>query len=109
MPRDEIRPETLYLLMLRTLARFCKMHGHEIANSIQRMPDDVLQVEEASLYSASQRMLINGWVSANWGTTSGNRRALCYQPTAAGRKQLLVKMSQFERVIGAITRLIRTV
>ncbi len=109
MPRDEMRAGALYLLMLGTLARFCEMHRHAIANSIQRIPDDVLQVEEASLYPASQRMLIRGWVSANCGMTSGNRRARCYQPTAAGRKQLLVEMSPFERVIGATTRLIRAV
>jgi PadR family transcriptional regulator, regulatory protein PadR len=74
--------------------------------SIHRISDDVLQVEEGSLYAALQRMLINGWVAARWGTTAGNRRARYYQLTAAGRKQLTVEMSQFERVIGAITRVI---
>jgi PadR family transcriptional regulator, regulatory protein PadR len=102
--RDEIPPGTLYLLILRTLARSGEMHGYEIANSIQRISDDVLQVEEGSLYPALQRMLIKGWVTAKWGTTAGNRRARYYQLTAAGRKQLDVEMSQFERVIGAITR-----
>ena len=109
MPRDEIPPGTLYLLILRTLARFGEMHGYEIANSIQRISDEVLQVEEGSLYPALQRMLIKGWVTAKWGTTSGNRRARYYQLTAAGRKQLLIEMSQFERGIGAITRVIRAV
>src|SRR5207302_11169452 len=85
------------------------MHGYEIANSIQRVSDDVLQVEEGSLYPALQRMLIKGWVTAKWGTTAGNRRARYYQLTAAGRKQLDVEMSQFERVIGAITRVIEAV
>jgi PadR family transcriptional regulator PadR len=85
------------------------MHRYEIANSIQQISDGVLQTEEGSLYPALQRMLIKGWVSAKWGTTSENRRARYYQPTAAGRKQLLVEMSQFERVIWAITRLIRAV
>jgi len=109
MPRDEIPPGTLYLLILRTLARFGEMDEYKIANSIQRISDDVLQVEEGSLYPALQRMLIKGWVTATWGTTAGNRRARYYQLTAAGRKQLLVEMSQFERVIGAITRVIRAV
>lgn len=109
MPRDEIPPGTLYLLILRTLARFGEMHGYEIANSIQRISDQVLQVEEGSLYPALQRMLIKGWVTAKWGTTAGNRRARYYQLTAAGREQLLVEMSQFKRVIGAITRVIRAV
>jgi PadR family transcriptional regulator PadR len=107
--RDEILPGTLYLLILRTLARSGEMHGYEIANSIQRISKDVLQVEEGSLYPALQRMLIKGWVTAKWGTTAGNRRARYYQLSAAGRKQLDVEMSQFERVIGAITRVIEAV
>jgi PadR family transcriptional regulator PadR len=107
--RDEIPPGTLYLLILRTLVRSGEMHGYEIANSIQRISKDVLQVEEGSLYPALQRMLIKGWVTAKWGTTAGNRRARYYQLSAAGRKQLDVEMSQFERVIGAITRVIEAV
>lgn len=85
------------------------MHGFEIANSIQRISHDVLQVEEGSLYPALQRMLVKGWVTAKWGTTIENRRARYYQLTAAGRKQLEVEMSQFDRVIGAITRVIEAV
>ena len=107
MHRDEIPPGTLYLLILKTLARSGELHGYEIANAIQHTSDDVLQVEEGSLYPALQRMLIKGWVRAHWGTTSGNRRARYYQLTAAGRKQLEVELSQFERVIGAITRIIQ--
>ena len=106
--RDEIPPGTLYLLILRTLARGGEMHGYEIANSIQRISDQVLQVEEGSLYPALQRMLIKGWVTANWGTTAGNRRARYYQLTKAGRKQLEVELSQFETVMEAITRVIQT-
>src|SRR2546426_5171039 len=85
---DLIPPGTLYLLILKTLARAGEMHGYEIADSIQRISDDVLQVEEGSLYPALQRMLIKGWVKARWGTTAGNRRARYYQLTALGRKQL---------------------
>jgi PadR family transcriptional regulator, regulatory protein PadR len=91
------------------LARSGELHGYEIANSIQRMSHDVLQVEEGSLYPALQRMLIKGWVTAKWGTTAGNRRARYYQLTALGRKQLEVEKSQFERVVGAITRVIEAV
>jgi transcriptional regulator len=107
--RDEIPPGTLYLLILKTLALRGKLHGYEIADSIQRSSDDVLQVEEGSLYPALQRMLIKGWVIAEWGTTAGNRRARYYRLTPAGRKQLSVEVSQFERVIGAVTRVIQTV
>ena len=109
MHGDEIPPGTLYLLILRTLARSGEMHGYEIANSIQQLSDDVLQVEEGSLYPALQRMLIKGWVTAKWGTTAGHRRARYYLLTAAGRKQLAVEKSQFERVMGAITRVIEAV
>lgn len=109
MQRDEIPPGTLYLLILKTLARLGEMHGYEIASSIQRISNEILQVEEGSLYPALQRMLIKGWVTAKWGTTAGNRRARYYQLTALGRKQLEVEKSQFERVIGAITRVIEAV
>lgn len=109
MHRDEIPPGTLYLLILKTLARSGELHGYEIANSIQRLSKDVLQVEEGSLYPALQRMLIKGWVTAKWGTTAGNRRARYYQLTASGRKQLAVEMSQFDRVISAISRVIEAV
>jgi transcriptional regulator len=91
---------------LKTLARSGELHGFEIAHSIQSSSQGVLQIEEGSLYPALQRMLIKGWVTARWGTTAGNRRARYYQLTAAGRKQLVMEMSQFERVIGAIARVI---
>jgi PadR family transcriptional regulator PadR len=106
--KDEIPPGTLYLLILRTLLRGGEMHGFEIARSIQQLSQDVLQVEEGSLYPALQRMLIKGWVRAEWGATAENRRARYYHLTAAGRKQLEVELSQFDRVIGAVTRVIQT-
>jgi PadR family transcriptional regulator PadR len=105
---DEIPPGTLQLLILKSLARFGEMHGYEIANAIQSASADMLQVEEGSLYPALQRMLIKGWVTAKWGISAGKRRARYYQLTAAGRKQLAVEVSQFERVIGAISRVIKT-
>jgi len=106
---NEIPPGTLYLLILKTLARSGEMHGYQVANSIQCISDDVLQVEEGSLYPALQRMLIKGWVTAKWGVTAGNRRARYYQLTPAGRKQVAVETSQFERVVAAITRVIEAV
>lgn len=109
MTRDEIPPGTLYLLILRTLARGGEMHGYEIARHIQQVSREVLQVEEGSLYPALQRMLIKGWVKAEWGTTDENRRARYYRLTAAGRKQLEAEISQFERVMTAITRVIEAV
>jgi len=106
--RDELLPGTLHLLILRTLARNGEMHGYEIAKSIQRISQDVLQVEEGSLYPALQRMLIKGWVKAEWGATAEKRRARYYKLTPAGKKQLEVETEQFERVIGAIARVIQT-
>jgi transcriptional regulator len=106
--QDEIPPGTLYLLILRTLARGREMHGYEIANSIQHISEDVLRVEEGSLYPALQRMLIKGWVTAKWGTTAGNRRARYYRLTPTGAKQLEAEVSQFDRVMQAITRVIQT-
>jgi transcriptional regulator len=96
------------MLILRTLARGGEMHGYEIASFIKRVSDEVLQVEEGSLYPALQRMLVKGWVTAEWGTTEGNRRARYYKLTAAGRKQLEAEVSQFERVMAAIARVIET-
>ena len=92
------------MLILKTLARGGKMHGYEIASSIQRISDEVLQVEEGSLYPALQRLLIKGWVTAEWGVTSGNRRARYYNLTKTGRKQLESELSQFQRVTQAIFR-----
>ena len=74
---------------------------------IQELSDEVLQVEEGSLYPALQRMLIKGWVTAEWGHSDNNRRARYYRLTAAGRKQLTVEISEFEKVMQAITRVIQ--
>src|ERR1700722_17310536 len=108
MNRDEIPPGTLYLLILKTLALHGELHGYEIANSIQLTSDEVLQVEEGSLYPALQRMLIKGWVTAEWGVTAGNRRARYYKLTPQGRKQLQAELAQFQRVNGAIQRILQT-
>src|ERR1700704_7060576 len=106
--RDEIPPGPLYMLILKTLARGGEMHGFEIANSIQQISEDVLQVEEGSLYPALQRMLLKGWVTAEWGVTAGNRRARYYQLTPAGRKQLHAETEQYQRVNDAIQKIIQT-
>ena len=107
MPKDAIPPGTLHLLILRTLARDGEQHGFEIAESIERLSSKVLTVEEGSLYPALQRLLANGWVTAEWGTTGGNRRARYYQLTRAGRKQLDVEETQFLRITDAIVRVLQ--
>lgn len=107
--RDEIPPGTLYMLILKVLARHRELHGYEIANAIQQISEEILQVEEGSLYPALQRMLLKGWVTAEWGVTAGNRRARYYQLTPAGRKQLQLEMAQYDRVNGAIQKILRIV
>ena len=109
MAKDAIPPGTLHLLILRTLARDGELHGFEIAESIERLSSNVLTVEEGSLYPALQRLLANGWVTAEWGTTGGNRRARYYQLTKAGRKQLGVEEAQFLRITDAIVRVLQAV
>jgi len=108
MNRDELLPGTLALLILKTLARGREMHGYEIARSIQQVSEDVLRIEEGSLYPALQRMLVKGWVKAEWGVTEENRRARYYRLTLAGNKQLELETQQFERVMGAMVRVIQT-
>ena len=100
--KDKLLPGTLDMLNLRTLERQEEMHGFEIAEAIQRTSAGILQVEEGSLYPALQRMLIKGWVSAEWGKTSENRRARYYELTAAGRKQLAREVESYQRVARAI-------
>jgi transcriptional regulator len=106
-PRTEIPPGTLYMLILKTLARLGPMHGYGIAQHIQAASEEVLQVEEGSLYPALQRMLIKGWVVAEWGQSDNHRRARYYRLTPAGRKQLGVELSEFEKAMRAIMRVIQ--
>jgi PadR family transcriptional regulator PadR len=105
--RTEIPPGTLYMLILKTLVRLGPTHGYGIAEHIQQISDDVLQVEEGSLYPALQRMLVKGWVTAEWAQTENNRRARYYKLTPAGRKQLHLELSEFEKVISAISKVIQ--
>jgi PadR family transcriptional regulator PadR len=104
--RAEIPPGTLHMLVLKTLALLGPAHGYGIAQHIQQT-SEILQVEEGSLYPALQRMLIKGWVTSEWGQSENNRRARYYRLTPLGRKQLASEISEFERVIQAITRVIQ--
>src|ERR1700728_55656 len=100
---SELLPGTLDLLVLKTLARG-RMHGYGIAQHLKTISDEVLQVGESSLYPALQRLLLNGWVAAEWGASENNRRARYYTLTASGRKQLQRERAEFERMIGAIQK-----
>jgi transcriptional regulator len=95
------------MLILKTLIRMGPLHGYGIAQNIQQTSGDVLRVEEGSLYPALQRMLIKGWVVAEWKQSENNRRARFYRLTPVGRKQLAAELAEFERVMGAIARVIQ--
>ena len=99
----ELLPGTLDLLILRTLASGAK-HGYGIAQHLKLVSGEILQVGESSLYPALQRLLLNGWVNAEWGASENNRRARYYTLTAAGRKQLTRERQEFDRMIGAIQK-----
>ena len=103
----ELLPGTLDLLILRALAR-CKMHGYGIAQMLKTTSGEVLDVGESSLYPALQRLLLNGWVTAEWGASENNRRARYYTLTRAGRKQLAAERVDFERMVAAIQRVLQT-
>jgi transcriptional regulator len=105
--KSELMPGTLDMLILKTLAR-APLHGYGIAQAIKRISDDVLTVEEGSLYPALQRLMARGWLKAEWKMTETNRRARYYTLTAAGRKQLSVEMSEFERMVAAIGRVLQS-
>ncbi len=104
--RAEIPPGTLEMLILKTLRRFGPLHGYGIAKSIQQYSEEVLRVEEGSLYPALQRILMKRWVTAEWTPADAKRRSRVYQLTAEGRKQLNAEISAYRRVSQAIDRVI---
>jgi transcriptional regulator len=95
------------MLILKTLARGVDMHGFQIADSIQETSEDILHVEEGSLYPALQRMLVKGWITGEWGKTEENRRARYYRLTKDGRKQLEQELERYGRVAQAIARILQ--
>src|SRR5207248_10657304 len=103
----DLLPGTLELLILKTVAGGAQ-HGYGIAQRLRLLSDNVLQVGESSLYPALQRLLLKGWVKAEWGASENNRRARYYTLTPTGRKQLGAETREFERMIGAIQRVLAT-
>ena len=104
---QSLLPGTLDLLILKTLTRG-PMHGYAIAEHLRSVSDDVLQVGESSLYPALQRLLLNGWVKAEWGISENNRRARYYHLTSTGRKQLRLEREDFDRMVNAIRKVLQT-
>src|SRR3712207_4120951 len=106
--KTEMLPGTLEMLILKSLERNAEpMHGYGIALYLKQISQDVLQVEEGSLYPALQRLAIKGWVTAEWGQSENNRRARFYRLTLAGRKQLRQETADFERLLEAIRRVMQ--
>jgi PadR family transcriptional regulator, regulatory protein PadR len=106
--KTDLMPGTLDMLILKTLTR-APLHGYGIALSIKSMSDDALTVEEGSLYPALQRLLLQGWVRAEWKKTDTNRLARYYTLTPAGRKHLGIERSKFQEMITAIGRVMQDV
>src|SRR5215470_11018875 len=104
----DLLPGTLELLILKSLVAG-PMHGYGIAQRIRLWSDDVLHVGESSLYPALQRLLLKGWVRAEWGASDNNRRARYYTLTPTGRKELAAERHSFDRVILAIHKVLNTV
>jgi PadR family transcriptional regulator PadR len=100
-------PGTLEMLILRILLRDA-LHGYAVAQRLKDISRDVLQVGESSLYPALQRLLLNGYVEAEWRPSENNRRARYYSLTAAGRKQLVAEREEFDRLVAAIRRILQT-
>jgi PadR family transcriptional regulator, regulatory protein PadR len=107
MPEGYVPPGTLVMIVLRVL-QSGPLHGYAIAQRIHQLTDDVLQVEEGSLYPALQRILLKGWAKAEWGTSETNRRVRFYRLTPAGRRQLETEMDGYEKVSAAIRTILRT-
>ena len=104
--RIELLQGTLDLLILRTLL-LGPAHGHAIAKAIEMQSEDVLRVEQGSLYPALHRLIKRRWISVEGGTSENNRRAKFYRLTAKGRKQLITETSKWDRLAGAIARILR--
>jgi PadR family transcriptional regulator PadR len=104
--QTELLQGTLDMLILQTLV-FKPLHGHSIAHSIESTSGDVLRIDHGSLYPALQRLQKRGWITAAWGTSENNRRAKYYRLTATGRKQLLAETSKWDRLAGAIARILQ--
>jgi PadR family transcriptional regulator PadR len=107
MPKIEMPSGALALLILRVL-RSGSLHGYAIAQSIHVLSSEVLRVEEGSLYPALQKMLLKGWVTAEWGISETNRKVRFYELTPAGREQLEAELSDYARVNDAIQSVLRT-
>ena len=109
MPKPDSLQGSLDLLVLKILSRRPRLHGYALMSAIQETSDDVLRVEEGSLYPALHRMEEAGWIRAEWITKDTGRRARIYELTASGKKQLVVATERWHAVTAAVNRVLRTV
>ncbi|HWR50594.1 MAG TPA: PadR family transcriptional regulator [Bryobacteraceae bacterium] len=105
MGKNDLLPGTLDMMVLKALTRGA-LHGYAIAQLLRRLSEDVLQVEEGSLYPALQRLELNGWIEGEWGLSSNNRRARFYKLTASGSKTLAAETARYRTMTGAIARVL---
>ena len=108
MPKPDSLQGSLDLLVLKILSRRPRLHGYAIMSSVQSMSDEVLRIEEGSLYPALHRMEEAGWIRAEWVTKDTGRRARLYELTAAGKKQLSAEESRWQAVTSAVNRVLAT-
>src|SRR5688500_7464172 len=103
MGKHELLPGTLDMMVLKTLTRG-PIHGYAITQLLRQVSEDILQVEEGSLYPALRRLELNGWIEGEWGVSSNNRRARFYKLTASGRKKLASETARYRQITAAIAR-----
>ena len=105
--RSEVLQGTLDLMILKTLETMGPLHGYGIARRIEQLSEDVLQLNEGTVYTALLRLLQQGWISSAWGTSENNRKAKFYSITRTGRKQLLEEAENWERISGVVGRVLK--
>jgi PadR family transcriptional regulator PadR len=105
-PRGEVLQGTLDLIVLKTLDALGPLHGYGIAQRIQQVSQDLLKLNQGTLYPALLRLEQRGWISSKWGVSDNNRKAKYYSLTRSGRKQLATEAASWERMAGVIARLL---
>lgn len=105
--KSEILQGTLDLMVLKTLHAIGPLHGYGIARRLEQISDDVLQLNQGTIYASLARLLQRGWISAAWGASENNRKARFYSITKAGRKQLTAETENWKRIAGVIGRVLR--
>ena len=106
--RSEIVRGTLDLMVLKTLDTMGPLHGYGIARRLEQVSEDALQINQGTIYASLVRLMHKGWIASAWGTSDSNRRAKFYNLTRSGRKQLAIETGHWERLSGAVTRVMQT-